>query len=240
MKQKSCRKSFLSALALSAVAFFSGRAEARHLTSHHHRASFHATHSTARRGHSYAHVIQCVAYAKSASEVVLHGNARDWWHNAAGVYARGSAPQAGSVLNFRAIRRMPLGHVAVVRSVEDSRTIYIDQSHWASNGIAHNVRVVDVSPNNDWSAVRVALNDRSGRLGSIYPTYGFIYPHADNGEQVRAPQVVLARASTNRSSFRHRAVLSGSDPLRHPMSNTEVAEAPADAFATDAPDRSFR
>ncbi|MBS1103709.1 CHAP domain-containing protein [Gluconobacter sp. Dm-62] len=238
MKHKSCRKNFLSALALSAVAFFSGHAQARHSSGHHGRTVFHSHRSTGHH-HSYAHVIQCVAYAKTASEVVLHGNARDWWYNAAGVYARGSAPQSGSVLNFRAIRRMPLGHVAVVRSVEDSRTIYIDQSHWASNGVAHNVRVVDVSPNNDWSAVRVALNDRSGRLGSIYPTYGFIYPHSDNADSSPAPRVVMARAS-KASGFRHRAVLSGSDALSHPMSSTEVAEAPDDAFTSDAPDRSIR
>lgn len=238
MKHKSCRKTFSSALALSAIAFFSGQAQARHSSGHHRRAVFHSHRSNSHH-HSYTHVIQCVAYAKAASEVVLHGNARDWWHNAAGVYARGSAPQAGSILNFRAIRRMPLGHVAVVRSVEDSRTIYIDQSHWASNGIAHNVRVVDVSPNNDWSAVRVALNDRSGRLGSIYPTYGFIYPHSDNGDRNPAPHVVMARAS-NVSGFRHRAVLNGSDALSHPMSSTEVAEAPDDVFTSDAPNRSIR
>lgn len=238
MKHKSCRKTFFSALALSAIAFFSGQAQARHSSGHHGRVAFHS-HRSSSHHHSYAHVIQCVAYAKTASEVVLHGNARDWWYNAAGVYARGSAPQAGSVLNFRAIRRMPLGHVAVVRSVEDSRTIYIDQSHWASNGIAHNVRVVDVSPNNDWSAVRVALNDRSGRLGSIYPTYGFIYPHSDSGDRSPAPQVVLARAS-NTTAFHHHAVLSGSNLLSHPMSSTEVAEAPDDAFTSDAPNRSIR
>ncbi|GEK95429.1 CHAP domain-containing protein [Gluconobacter kanchanaburiensis] len=239
MKNKSCRKTFLSALALSAIALFSGQAQARHISGHHHGRTIFHNHRSSTHHRSYAHVIQCVAYAKSASEVVLHGNARDWWHNAAGVYARGSAPQAGSVLNFRAIRRMPLGHVAVVRSVEDSRTIYIDQSHWASNGIAHNVRVVDVSPNNDWSAVRVALNDRSGRLGSIYPTYGFIYPHSESEDHSPAPQVVLARAS-GPSTFRHRAVMNGSSPLSHPMSSTEVAEAPDDAFTSDAPNRSIR
>lgn len=127
------------------------------------------------RGGYGGHVIQCVAYAQNASDVMLHGNARDWWHNAAGVYERGSAPEPGSVLNFRSTRRMPLGHVAVVRNIVDSRTIVIDQSHWAQNGISRNVQVIDVSPNNDWSAVRVALNNRSGGFGSIYPTFGFIY-----------------------------------------------------------------
>ncbi|OUJ11241.1 CHAP domain-containing protein [Acetobacter okinawensis] len=143
----------------------------------------HATHrgvhsTSARHHHSSGHVIQCVAYAKSASDVVLRGNARDWWHNAAGVYERGLEPKSGSVLNFRATRRMPMGHVAVVRNVVDSRTIVIDQSHWAQAGISHNVSVIDVSPNNDWSAVRVALGSNSSNYGSIYPTYGFIYPRS--------------------------------------------------------------
>lgn len=134
----------------------------------------------------HAHVIQCVAYAKTASDVMLRGNARDWWHNAAGVYDRGQAPESGSVLNFRATRRMPLGHVAVVHNVIDSRTITIDQSHWAQAGVSRNVAVIDVSPNNDWSAVRVALNGGSGNYGSIYPTYGFIYPrHDGTGQSLR-------------------------------------------------------
>ncbi|GLP89589.1 CHAP domain-containing protein [Gluconobacter frateurii] len=241
MTHKSCRKTFFSALALSAVMFFSSHAQAKHLRGSHGGHSVFRSHRASHSNHhhtfSTAHVIQCVAYAKEASDVVLHGNARDWWYNAAGRYARGNAPEAGSVLNFRGIRRMPLGHVAVVRSVENSRTIYIDQSHWASNGIAHNVRVVDVSPNNDWSAVRVALNDRSGRFGSIYPTYGFIYGRPDDGRP--APQVMVARESRP-TTFRHRAVFHGSNALGHPMSNTEVAEAPDDAFTSDAPNRSIR
>ncbi|AOW48914.1 CHAP domain-containing protein [Acetobacter ascendens] len=147
-----------------------------------------------RSGYYGGHVIQCVAYAKSASEVMLHGNARDWWHNAAGVYDRGHAPEPGSVLNFRATRRMPLGHVAVVRNVVDNRTIMIDQSHWAQAGISHNVAVIDVSPNNDWSAVRVALNNHSGGFGSIYPTYGFIYARHPGAERNMQQEVMTAWA----------------------------------------------
>lgn len=136
------------------------------------------------RSHYGSHVIQCVAFAQAESAVELHGNARDWWYNAAGRYARGSAPEMGSVLNFRPVRKMPLGHVAVVRDVVNSRVIVIDQSHWAQNGISRNVRVVDVSPGNDWSAVRVELNGRSGSFGSIYPTFGFIYPRSTGASQV--------------------------------------------------------
>jgi surface antigen len=173
----------------SAVMSFSGVAKAATHKAHTHHTTLAANHGHASAHHGIrrvasrhhaggGHVIQCVAYAKSASEVALSGNARDWWHNAAGVYERGQAPEAGSVLNFRSTRRMPLGHVAVVRNVVDSRTIVIDQSHWAQAGVSRNVSVIDVSANNDWSAVRVALDHNGGTYGSIYPTYGFIYPRS--------------------------------------------------------------
>ncbi|WP_338331973.1 CHAP domain-containing protein [Acetobacter sp. LMG 32666] len=164
----------LAVVSFVSASFLTCSAQAR--TSHVTHRNVHAASTHHHR--SSGHVIQCVAYAKSASDVVLRGNARDWWHNAAGVYERGLEPKAGSVLNFRATRRMPLGHVAVVRNIVDSRTIVIDQSHWAQAGISRNVSVIDVSPNNDWSAVRVALNSNTNSYGSIYPTYGFIYPRS--------------------------------------------------------------
>lgn len=165
------------------------------------RGGYEGSHVMLHHGYSYGsgHVIQCVAYAKSASDVALGGNARDWWHNAAGVYDRGHAPAEGSILNFRPIRRMPLGHVAVVRNVVDNRTIVIDQSHWGQAGISRNVSVIDVSPNNDWSAVRVALNNRSGTYGSIYPTYGFIYPRSHEAHHSSSHDVMTAWARKTRA-----------------------------------------
>ncbi|NHN84021.1 CHAP domain-containing protein [Acetobacter musti] len=184
-------------LSLTAVAIASVFSAAKpstasaHTRAHlHHRSGvrsirFAAAHSN---WHSYrpssGHVIQCVAFAKAESDIALPGNARDWWSNAAGRYARGQAPESGSVLNFRPIRRMPLGHVAIVTGTLNSRVITIDQSHWGQNSISRNVRVVDVSPDNDWSAVRVELNGKTGTFGSIYPTYGFIYPRPEYGSQV--------------------------------------------------------
>nr|WP_199484080.1 CHAP domain-containing protein [Tanticharoenia sakaeratensis] len=216
-------------------------AEARplHRTSHHAGGRHLVRMASAR--HIYGgHVIQCVAFAKAASEVELHGNAADWWYNANGVYARGQAPEAGSVLSFRATRRMPLGHVAVVTAVEDSRTIVIDQSHWAQRGISRNVHVVDVSPNNDWSAVRVALNGNQDAYGSIYPTHGFIYARPDDGSDPEtAPHVVLASVRTAPTAVATHGAVDLS-ALRHPMTSTEVAEAPDDAFAVDAPNRNIR
>ena len=189
------------------------------------------------------HVIQCVAFAKQDAGIEIAGNARDWWNNAQGVYERGRRPEAGSVLSFMANGRMPLGHVAVVSDVADSRTIHIDQAHWAGGGISRDIEVVDVSENNDWSAVRVQLG-HGGTFGSIYPTHGFIYPRADRGVIVeasdRAPMPVLDKAPADlRHVGRHRFA-----------ANVEVAEVPQEkhrgrdlslaGLATDAPDRAFQ
>jgi surface antigen len=204
-----------------------------------------------RAGLGYApHVIQCVAFAKQDAGIELTGNARDWWTNAAGVYARGHHPEIGSVLSFRAVDRMPLGHVAVVASVEDSRTITIDQSHWNSRGITRDMVVKDVSEDNDWSAVRVQLAHEDA-FGSIYPTHGFIYARPDSGviEQAaeHAPMPMLDAAPADlRQPHRHRSVPSGT--LREAV-QVEVAEMPApsrgldlslNGIASDAPDRDFR
>jgi surface antigen len=129
--------------------------------------------------------LQCVAFARQETGMQIAGNAADWWINAAGTYLRGHRPELGSVLNFRANGRMHLGHVAVVTNVIDSRQIDIDQANWPTpglyrGGVAHDIRVVDVSPANDWTAVRVALG-HSSEFGSVYPTYGFIYDRADTG-----------------------------------------------------------
>jgi len=129
--------------------------------------------------------ISCVPFARIASGIELKGNAANWWDAANGVYARGYAPEGGSVLNFRANGHMRLGHVAVVTRVISSRQIEIDHANWAGpgankGGVARSVPVIDVSANNDWSAVRVGL-DRNGDFGSVYPTYGFIYDRPDTG-----------------------------------------------------------
>lgn len=129
--------------------------------------------------------LQCVPFARNASGIEVSGNAHTWWENAAGTYARGHAPERGSVLSFQANRSMPLGHVAVVSRVINARTLEIDHANWAGPGgrkgaVARGVSVVDVSERNDWSAVRVALGN-GGDYGSIYPANGFIYDRPDRG-----------------------------------------------------------
>ena len=217
------------------------------LVAHHGRRAGHIStsgmHATHAGFHRYSrfyggHVIQCVAFAKEDAGIIISGNARDWWYNAAGVYERGHAPEAGSVLSFSATGRMPLGHVAVVSDVVDSRTIAIDQSHWGRAGISRDMVVKDVSENNDWTAVRVQLA-RDGAFGSIYPTHGFIYARSDSGHVVPAvayepaPKLDVVPGNLRR----HRAI------------GLEVAEVPEthrgldlslNGIASDAPDRGLQ
>lgn len=168
--------------------------------------------------------LQCVPFAREHSGIALVGNAVTWWAKAAGTYERGSRPEAGAVLNFRATGRMNLGHVAVVTRVTDSRNVQIDHANWSSRGaISRNISVIDVSPNNDWTAVRVALA-RGDEYGSVYPTYGFIYGRPDSGAMVAntgvtpSPAPTLASADARPANGRVVASL-GANP------DIEVAEA---------------
>ncbi|MBS0560835.1 MAG: CHAP domain-containing protein [Proteobacteria bacterium] len=199
------------------------------------RAAYQRTHghiqvAHATRGKGSARVshwsgISCVPFARAESGIDVAGNAWQWWNNAAGVYARGHVPEPGSVLSFAANGRMRLGHVAVVKHVINPREIEIDHANWAGarGGIARNVDVVDVSENNDWTAVRVGLG-RSGDFGSVYPTNGFIYDRPDTGTMLAAasapaPQPVLNPAPNDLRSYAQRAA--------DGESFDEVAEAPA-------------
>jgi hypothetical protein len=170
-----------------------------HASAHHHAwvVAHHGRHVAfhghgrlaARWRHAVYAGISCVPFARSDSGIDLVGNAWQWWDHAAGVYARGEVPEAGSVLAFRSNPKMRLGHVAVVSRIINAREVEIDHANWwgpgMRGGVAHNVPVVDVSEANDWSAVRVGLG-RSGEFGSVYPTYGFIYDRPDNGVAVAA------------------------------------------------------
>lgn len=128
--------------------------------------------------------LQCAPFARDESGVQLYGAAKNWWHQAGGTYARGKEPRKGAVLAFASTRSMPSGHVAVVRKIINEREIMIDHANWSPIGnrrgqIERNVRVKDVSPNNDWSMVRVWYAP-IGDLGlRANPVQGFIYPEAE-------------------------------------------------------------
>ena len=124
--------------------------------------------------------LQCVPYAREASGIEIFGNARTWWGQAAGRYARGATPQIGAVMAFKPTRAMPIGHVATVSQIVSDREVLISHSNWSLiNGrrgqIERNVRAIDVSDAGDWSKVRVWYAPLGGLGTSSYPLYGFIY-----------------------------------------------------------------
>lgn len=130
--------------------------------------------------------ISCVPYVRQATGMAIRGNGGDWWHNAAGLYARGHTPEPGAVLAFARTGKMRSGHVAVVQEVISAREILIHHANWAGPGIRRgtimqDVSVIDVSLKNDWSAVRVQVGRDQESLGRIYPIQGFIYDRPDNG-----------------------------------------------------------
>jgi surface antigen len=138
----------------------------------------------ARTGGANRGGISCVPYARQATGIAIRGNGREWWHKAAGLYARSDRPEVGSVLSFPASGGMRLGHVAAVSRVLGAREILIDHANWAGPGIRRGtvmrgVSVVDVSPDNDWTAVRVQVGWNRGTYGRVYPTHGFILNRPD-------------------------------------------------------------
>lgn len=119
--------------------------------------------------------ISCVPFARALSGIDIRGNASTWWEKAKGFYARFTTPEAGTVMVFAPKRGMRAGHVAVVKEIVSDREILIDHANWGRDGkIYINAPVVDVSPNNDWSQVRV-WNVKLGVMGShTYRISGFV------------------------------------------------------------------
>lgn len=124
----------------------------------------------------------CVPYARARSGIGLRGDAWQWWAAAEGRFARGRAPRAGSVLVLMRTSRLPQGHVAVVARLVSAREIRVDHANWGSGrGKGQEARdqpVLDISPGNDWSLLRVWY-PRIGDYGATaWPAYGFVHPIA--------------------------------------------------------------
>jgi len=154
--------------------------------------------------------LSCVPYVRMATGMDVSGDARHWWANAAGTYARGQVPERGAVIAFMGSGGMWRGHVGVVARVVNARTIQMDHSNWGGPGIRRGqvmrgVVVVDVSDRNDWTSVRVQVGHSAESFGRTYPVYGFIYnrpvgariltaqagPAAEVAEVPRTPHAAL-------------------------------------------------
>lgn len=121
--------------------------------------------------------MECAVYARLHSTVKITGDAYTWWAKAAPLYERGYSPRLGAVLVLHDYAGPKRAHLAVVRAMVSSREIRVDHANWLNDGaIFINNPVRDVSPDNDWSQVRV-WNIRSGAWGTrIYSVQGFIGP----------------------------------------------------------------
>ncbi|HEX3810289.1 MAG TPA: CHAP domain-containing protein [Rhizomicrobium sp.] len=120
---------------------------------------------------------QCVPYARMRSGVDIHGDAYTWWDQASGKYARASAPSPGAVLILAGYAGSHRAHAAYVSNVVSGREIRVDHANWLNDGAVFvDDPVVDVSPDNDWSQVRV-WNERTASWGvKTYRVQGFIGP----------------------------------------------------------------
>lgn len=130
----------------------------------------------------------CVRTVRALSDFSIRGDAWTWWNSAAGLHERDDRPAVGSVLVFKRSARMGRGHVSLVSRVVDRRTVEVDHTWIAGRGIKRGMQVVDVSPANDWSAVRV-WHEPTDQLGQrVYPTYGFILPEGASA----GPRIIQA------------------------------------------------
>lgn len=177
---------------------------------------------------------QCVPFARLMSGIQIFGDARTWWSQAAGKYDTGSVPKIGSVLSFKPTARMNLGHVAFVSQVLTDRVIQVTHANWSiiegdRGQIEKDVTVVDVSPEGDWTAVKVWYDPIRDLGTTVYPTNGFIYPDA---------QAIKIAAATSKIAMAQNAVVSAAKQAANQVANS-VRSSPLDIIsqAADSTDR---
>ena len=121
--------------------------------------------------------LQCVPFARQLSGIEIRGDAWTWWRSSAGRYDRSARPEPGAVMVFSSTRRVPLGHLAVVTRVLGPREVLVRHANWLNRGRIHlDTPVRDVSPGNDWSAVRVWYTPGRSLGARTYALSGFILP----------------------------------------------------------------
>jgi len=153
--------------------------------------------------HALNEGLQCVPFARALTGVEIRGDAHSWWDQAEGRYERGSRPKVGAVMTFIPHGNMRLGHVAAVRRIIDKRTLLISHANWSTidgvrGHIEEDVRVIDVSEENDWSRVRVWYTP-NGALGTTeWPLHGFIYPDRPRKEAEARKALAAVLAITPR------------------------------------------
>jgi surface antigen len=121
--------------------------------------------------------LSCVPFARNHSQVKIHGDAVTWWTQAAGHYKRADAPSLGSIMVLHNYAGPRHGHLAVVQKIVSPREIRVDHANWLNDGAVYlHDPVTDVSPDNDWSMVRVWNIPADAWGSNVYPVQGFIGP----------------------------------------------------------------
>lgn len=140
--------------------------------------------------------ISCAPFARELSGVALYGEAYTWWMAATGRYARSARPEVGAVLVLRRSDRLASGHVAVVSRVLAARQVLVIQANWVPDELTEDQLVVDVSPRNDWTELRMWWPPTDSLGSHVYPAYGFILPPApathDELRRAARPAALLA------------------------------------------------
>lgn len=179
-----------------------------------------------------ASALQCVPFARDISGISIRGDAWTWWSSAVGSYDRGQTPRIGAVVVFQKTRMMHHGHVAVVTQVVNSREVLVDHANWGSRRtggrgqIAKGMSVVDISPRNDWSQVRV-WNRRSDDYGTrIYPTYGFIYAPGSRAGHVQMASYIPEPPKTEITRGEQARAVEQVKPAAPVVAATPAAPAP--------------
>lgn len=141
--------------------------------------------------------MECVTYARARSGVTLYGDAGTWWDKAQGRYAKRSSPRPGSVIVLTGYAGPGRGHVGVVSALVSAREIRLDHANWLGDGAIYIADpVADVSPENNWSEVRV-WNPRTAAWGRrTYLVEGFIGPdRVEDSDRIASEIDVLPGAS---------------------------------------------
>lgn len=187
-----------------------------------------------------AAAIQCVQYAREVSGINLKGDAWQWWNAASGVYDRGRTPTDGAVLVFNRQGSMRYGHVSVVTRVISNRLVLVDHANWAPartagrGAVTTAVPVLDVSPKNDWTQVRVWYHPTNDFGTRVYRTDGYVYqPRDPRAGRPKIHQVALNKAA---EMFPRDRVLARQVVPTKPLetSKSEAAAPMVEAIAAEA------
>src|SRR3546814_20958641 len=102
---------------------------------------------------------------------------------------------------------MCAGRVAMVSKVLSNREVLLNHANWSyRGGVEQDALAVDVSPEGEWSEVRVWYGP-SGQLGIRSNTaYGFIYPGASSA----AGNLTIASANLSNPAIRPHPANAGS------------------------------